>query len=407
MQHRSRGGWVTTIAAAGGIRSAIGHDKPPPMSDHARVSAELARIDAFFPVLQGLGTRWAASRPFEGLTVGVHLHLTTITLALLRELVLGGGRWVVSAANPATTDPAVVEYIRTLGLDVHTGRGSRDGIAATVAEEPMLFADVGFALGSAILDEGQSPRGGVEITRSGVNRLRGRLPLPFPVLNINDGRLKPAVESRRGVGEGLWPAFTSLTGQHLSGRMVLVVGYGPVGAGVAAFARSAGATVEVAELDPVRRLIAHYDGLATTDTVPALKRARIVVTATGRKNTLGPAELASMPDGSIVVSAGHGADEIDVGWLRNNAETIDQIGKHVVRYTLPGGRRVTLLAEGHPLNIVTNSGSPEPVLLHFLLLGLGLEYLATQDLPAGEVAVPQALEEEAAQIALKVIERPV
>lgn len=376
------------------------------MSDHARIGAELAQIDAFFPILQGLGTRWAATRPFEGLTVGVHLHLTTITLALVRELVLGGGRWVISAANPATTDPGVVEYLRTLGLEVHTGRGSRDGIAATLAADPMLFADVGFALGSALLDEGMAPRGGVEITRSGITRLRERVGVPFPVLNINDGRLKPAVESRRGVGEGLWPAFTALTGQHLSGRMVLVVGYGPVGAGVAAFARAAGATVEVAETDPVLRLIAHYDGLATTDAVPALKRARIVVTATGRRDTLGPEELATLPDGSIVLSAGHGGDEINVGWLKKNAEGVDQIGNRVVRYRLPGGRRVTVLAEGHPLNIVTNSGSPEPVLLHFLLLGLGLEHVARTTLPAGEVALPPELEAEAARIALGVIERP-
>jgi adenosylhomocysteinase len=376
------------------------------MSDHARIGAELARIDAFFPVLQGLGTRWAASRPFEGLTVGVHLHLTTITLALVRELVLGGGRWVVSAANPATTDPGVVEYLRTLGLEVHSGRGARDGIEATLAADPMLFADVGFALGGALLDEGMAPRGGVEITRSGVTRMRERAPLPFPVLNINDGRLKPAIESRRGVGEGLWPSFTSLTGQHLSGRMVLVVGYGPVGAGVAAYARAAGATVEVAEVDPVRRLIAHYDGLATTDAVPALKRARIVVTATGCRHTLGAEELASLPDGSIVLSAGHGGDEIDVTWLRKNAEVIDQIGQRVVRYGLPGGRRVTVLAEGHPLNIVTNLGSPEPVLLHFLLLGLGLEHVARAPLEPGEVALPLELEAEAAQIALRVTERP-
>jgi adenosylhomocysteinase len=270
----------------------------------------------------------------------------------------------------------------------------------------MLFADVGFALGSAMLDEGMAPRGGVEITRSGITRLRQRSELPFPVLNINDGRLKPAVESRRGVGEGLWPAFTALTGQHLSGRMVLVVGYGPVGAGVAAFARAAGATVEVAETDPVLRLIAHYDGLATTDAVPALKRARIVVTATGKSGTLGPEELAAMPDGSIVMSAGHGGDEIDVAWLKKNAEGIDQIGNRVVRYRMPGGRRVTVLADGHPLNIVTNSGSPEPVLLHFLLLGLGLEHVARNTLAPGEVPLPPALEAEAACIALGVIERP-
>ena len=373
-------------------------------SAYARVAAELGRIDAFFPVLQGLGTSWAASRPWEGLTVGVHLHLTTITLALVRELVLGGGRWVVSAANPATTDPGVVDYLRDLGLEVHSGRGSKDGIFQTVAARPDLFADVGFALGSALLDDGQCPRAGVEITRSGVSAMRRRLPLPFPVLNINDGRLKPAIESRRGVGEGLWPAFTRLTGMHLSGRMVLVVGYGPVGAGVAMFARAAGATVEVAENDSVRRLIAHYDGFATTDAVPALRRARIVVTATGVVNTLGPNELAVVPDGSVVLSAGHGGDEIDTGWLRTHATMTDQVGDHVVRYTLPGERKVTVLADGHPLNIVMNSGSPEPVLLHFVLLGLGLEQMAGAPHEPGEVALPPRLEEKAAQAALSVLE---
>lgn len=370
----------------------------------ARVSSELGRIDAFFPILQVLGTSWARSRPWEGLTMGVHLHLTTITLALIKELVLGGGRWVISAANPATTDPGVVEYLRTLGLEVHSGRGALDGIKQSVAARPDMFADVGFALGSALLDDGQCPRAGVEITRSGISALRKRLPLPFPVLNINDGRLKPAVESRRGVGEGLWPAFTQLTGIHLSGRMVLVVGYGPVGAGVAAFARAAGATVEVAEVDPVRRLMAHYDGLATTDAVPALKRARIVVTATGRHHSLGAAELAVVPDGSIVLSAGHGGDEIDTDWLRAHATVTDQIGDHVIRYSLPGGRRVTVLANGHPLNIVLNAGSPEPVLLHFALLGLGLEQLVTEPHEAGELPLSAALEERAAQIALSVLE---
>ena len=125
------------------------------------------------------------------------------------------------------------------------------------------------------------------------------------------------------------------------------------------------------------------------------------------KHTLGAAELATLPDGSIILSAGHGGDEIDVAWLRNNAETVDQIGKLVVRYTLPGGRKVTVLADGHPLNIVANSGSPEPVLLHFVLLGLGLEYLAQRESPPGEMELPLGLEEEAARLALRVIERPV
>src|SRR4051812_23547893 len=112
-----------------------------------RVLAELGRIDTFFPILSTLGDRWAAARPWEGLTIGLHLHLTTLTATVVRELVLGGGRWICSAANPATTDPGVVAFLRDLEVEVHSGGGIDDGIVATVDAEPDLFADVGFALG--------------------------------------------------------------------------------------------------------------------------------------------------------------------------------------------------------------------------------------------------------------------
>ena len=85
-------------------------------------AAEVARINTFFPLLPQLGLRWAAKRPWEGMTVAVNAHLTTLTAALVRELALGGGTWVVCAANEATTDPGVVELLRQQGIQVETGR---------------------------------------------------------------------------------------------------------------------------------------------------------------------------------------------------------------------------------------------------------------------------------------------
>lgn len=371
------------------------------MSDTSRVLAELGRIDTFFPILSVLGDRWAKDRPFEGLTIGLHLHLTTLTATLVQELALGGGRWICSAANPATTDPGVVAHLRTLEVEVYSGGGVQDGLDATVDAEPDLFADVGFALGSRLVQAGARPRGGVEITRSGVSRLR-TMTLPFPVLNINDGRLKPAVENRHGVGEGLWQSYTQLTGNHLAGRRVLVVGYGAVGAGVAAYARSGGASVEVVDLDPVRRLIAQYDGFPTPEAEDGVAHASVIVTAGGRRHSLPVALLRKARSGVVLINAGHGADEIDVEGLANEADTIDQIGPRVVSYQLPGGRKLVVLAGGNPLNIVMNSGSQEPVLLHFAVLGLGLEWLAKNTLPPGEVALPAALEAHAATVALLV-----
>lgn len=371
------------------------------MSESSRVLAELGRIDTFFPILSRLGDRWAARRPWDGQTVALHLHLTTLTATLVRELLLGGGRWIVSAANPATTDPGVVAFLRDLGVEVYSGREIEDGLAATVDAAPQLFADVGFALGTRLIAAGATPRAGIEITRSGVARMRA-LKLPFPVLNVNDGRLKPAIENRHGVGEGLWQSYTALTGNHLAGRRILVIGYGAVGAGIAAYARSGGATVDVVDRDPVRRLIAQYDGFGTPDLEEGASRAQVLVTAAGVQRSLPLEILRRARDGAVLINAGHGADEIDVKALGEEAERVEQISGRVVSYQLPGGPRLVLLSGGHPLNIVMNSGSQEPVLLHFAVTGLGLEWLAKAELTPGEVPLPAEIESRAAEVALAV-----
>jgi adenosylhomocysteinase len=225
------------------------------------------------------------------------------------------------------------------------------------------------------------------------------------VVNINDGRLKNAVENRHGVGEGIWRAVGTLTGMHLAGRRLLVIGYGPVGRGLATYARAQNMSVEVVESDPVRRLFAHYDGYPTTSLEDALSRAGIVVTATGQRGVLTVDDLRHAKDGAVVLNAGHGNDEIDVGGLAAAADGIDQIDEEVVRYTLPDGPRLTLLASGNPLNIVTNSGSPEPVLLHFAVLGLTLEWIARfGGLAAGEQIVPEEIETRAALLALDALQ---
>jgi adenosylhomocysteinase len=370
----------------------------------ARAAAEVSRINAFFPIMPLLGNRLASVRPFEGLTIGVSAHLTTLTAALVRELALGGGTWVLCAASDATTDYAVVDYLRDNGFDVYTS-GSRDDYhSALLSHEPDLIAGVGGTLLDTLVrrfpEQAERVRGAVEVSKTGVVKVDD-LDVPFPVVNINDGRLKPAVENRHGVGEGLWHAVQSLTGMHLSGRRVGVVGYGPVGRGVAAYARAAGAAVEVVESDPVRRLVAHYDGFPIPTLSDCITRAGIVVTCTGGRSVLSLADLAGAPDGMVLINAGHGGDEIDIPAIKRAAIAVDHVADHVVSYKLQSGRTLLVLTDGHPLNIVMNAGSPEPVLLHFALLGLTLEWLTrATDLPPGLITVPPDLENVAAELAL-------
>lgn len=374
----------------------------------SRAAAEIARINAFFPILPMLGNRWAASRPFHDLTIGLSAHLTTLTGALMRELSLGGGRWAVCAASSATTDQAVVHLLRDNGIAVYTTGSRSDAIQQVLDHQPQLLADVGANLIGSVTSQRptQAARilGAVEVTKSGVDRVRA-LPHapPFPVININDGRLKNAIENRRGVGEGLWHAVQRRTGMHLSGRRVGVIGYGPVGQGVASYARALGAVVEVVEADRVRRLIARYDGYRTPSLGECLGRVGMVVTCTGQQGVITAEMLAGSREGLVLINAGHGGDEIDVDGIKAASVAVDQVADRVVRYRLSDGPTLVLLADGHPLNIVENAGSPEPVLLHFALLGLTLEWLTrpdARDLPHGEHIVLDEIEQRAAELAL-------
>jgi adenosylhomocysteinase len=370
---------------------------------------EVGKMNAFFPILPKLGNRWAATRPWEGTTVGLNLHLTTITVALVRELILGGGTWVVSAASPATTDPAAVELLRNVGAEVYTGGDMEDRFQQVLDHQPTLLVDVGFELIGTLLDKRPERAseivGAVEITRSGITCLRSRETPAFPVVNINAGRLKNAVENRHGVGEAIWQAVMGLTGMHLAGRRVLVIGYGPVGRGLAHYARAAGTSVDVIESDPVPRLFAHYDGFPTPSLAEGLSRAAIVVTATGNPNALTYDDLAVGTNDIVLVNAGHGGDEIDIQGIERAAVTKDNVANRVVRYRMETGRRVTVLAGGFPLNIVLNSGSPEPVLLHYAVLGLTLENLALGlEFDKGESIVSDEIEREAAKFALEALD---
>ena len=370
-------------------------------------AAEISRINAFFPIMTILGNAMAASRPFEGKTIALSGHLTTLTGALIRELSLGGGKWVVCSVNHATTDHGVVAMLRANGTTVYTLGNREDAYRQALDHNPNLIADVGADIMSTLLRERpdliEQIEGAVEVTRSGISVLRTFDALPFGVVNINDGILKPAIENRHGVGEGLWQAVQNLTGMHLSGRRIGVVGYGPVGKGVAAYARAAGANIEVAEPSPIRRLIAHYDGFPTPSVEEMLPRVGVIVTCTGTPNSVDVDMLKQAREGLVLINAGHGNDEIDVAGIMANATAGDEVSDHVVRYSIENGPRVVLLAQGHPLNIVTNSGSAEPVLLHFALLGLTLEWLAQNSLEPGEHRIPDGLEERAASLALQAL----
>ena len=328
------------------------------------------------------------------------------TAACAKVILGAGARLVMSEVNRDTTSEAAVAFMRELGAEVFLGEGS---CLRVLERKPRLLADCGFVLTEAYLGQrADYVFAGSEITTSGISRLSEVSPVPLPVININDGQIKSFVENFHGVGDGLVDALFQLTGRMWSGRSAAVFGYGRVGAGVAHYLKREGAEVAIAEIDPVRQLIAHYDGFALTTARQALQECQLVVTATGREAVIGAADWAEVSDGAIIVNVGHWAQEVDVPALRKLAVSQRKVALHMEEFTLPGKQKIFLVGGGSPANVVLLSGSPEPTLIHLTTEVLCMNYLTEveargEKLVAGQIAVPPSVERQASTLALRAL----
>ena len=372
-------------------------------------TSELGRVNHAFPVLSLLSQYLKRHGALQNIEIGWHCHLTGLT-ALAAEAVVGSGaKLALSECNPKTTDQSAVEYMRSFGAKVHLGLG---GPAKILRTRPHIISDTGLVLTSQYLTNPCFPLiGSCEITTAGILRLRSLPTMPLPVVNINDCQLKTLIENFHGVGDGVMEALSILTGKMWAGRKVAVAGYGRVGAGVAHYLRRAGAHVQVVEIDPVRCLIAHYDGFILAHLDEALSNSELLVTATGKKGLIGRREWLLAANGLLVVNVGHWSQEVEPDLLRQISETSYPNGiieEFVVKDALSGQKSVFLATGGSPANVVLESGSPEPTLIHLTTEILCLEYLMLMQLknnclPKGEIPVPHEVEEQASLLALKAL----
>ncbi len=167
--------------------------------------------------------------------------------------------------------------------------------------------------------------------------------------------LKDRLENRFHVGNEVWPMFSHVTSMSLYGRSVLVIGYGPVGKGIAERARALGAVVSVVDLDPVRLIEARHHGCRTVSLEEGLSGCQIAVTATGVENVLGEKQLRLVRPGTILFNAGHSNREIDIDWLDGRPHR--RMRAHIERFDIEEGRHLFLLARGSLLNLAGGFGA--------------------------------------------------
>lgn len=365
-------------------------------------TAELEFLAWTNPITTAFGAKVAAS-DLSGRTVACHQHITPGTISMVGPLLQAGARVRMAPCNPDSTDDRAAAHLASMGAEIrgHAGMSAvehADALAWLASEPADALSDMGGELIATTAAAGHRPAGALEATTTGLHRLDG-LDVPFPVLEWNGIALKELLHNRHHVGAETWPAFTAITGLSLYGREIVVVGYGPVGQGVAQRARDLGANVTVVDLDPVRLLQAQHHGCRVADFDDGVRRASVVVTATGFDGVIGAAQIERLPDGVILVNVGHSHREIDIDWLDQHPHV--NLRRHLERYEV-NGRRAYLLNRGSLVNLAAGLGTGAAQLFDPFeaIMLLGLDAILTgrvSDLPAGVQRYPARLETKVAR----------
>lgn len=365
------------------------------------------------PVLAAIRQRFRDSTPLAGRTVGACLHVTAETANLMLALVDGGARVALCASNPLSTQDDVAAALVAQGVPVFAVRGEDSEtyyrhIHAVLDAKPDVTMDDGADLATLLHTERTEidPVGSTEETTTGVVRLRAMAregTLRVPVVAVNDSATKHLFDNRYGTGQSALDGVIRASNVLLAGSVVVVVGYGDCGLGVADRADGMGAKVVVVEVDPVRALAAAMDGFQVMNADDAAGVGDLFITVTGNKHVLRERHFARMKDGAILANAGHFDIELDLEGLAGMAVAQRAVRQHLDEYQLEDGRRLLVAAEGRLVNLGAAEGHPADVMdMSFSNQALAAEWLVARagSLEPGIYTLPPELDAEVARLKL-------
>nr|PZN70020.1 MAG: adenosylhomocysteinase [Bacillota bacterium] len=370
------------------------------------------------PVLNRLFDEVLNDGSLKGRRIAVVVHLEAKTAYLALLLKKAGAHVIAASSNPFSTQDAVCAALVERGVQVFARHGvSREeferDLQRVLEARPEFVIDDGAELVSRAVRRGGEVlagiRGSSEETTTGVMKLEAMAAegkLPFPALAANHAACKHLFDNRYGTGHSTIGAIMAATNLFLTGKQVVVLGYGWVGRGVARYAAGLGARVTVTEVDPVRALEAYADGFAVANSLDAAATGEVFITTTGSVHVLRREHFARMPDGALIANAGHYAHEIDLDGLAAMAVARRQVRPHVEEFELADGRRIHVIARGELVNIAALDGHPVEIMdLTFAVQALACHYLVNHhhELPPGVHRVPAAIDRKIAETKLKTL----
>jgi len=384
------------------------------VADAGRLKIEWA--EATMPVLRLIRKRFSRQQPLKGVRITACLHVTTETANLARTLKAGGADVRLCASNPLSTqDEVAAALVQHDGIPTFAIKGEDNQtyyrhIESAIGHRPHLTMDDGADVVSHLHSKRKellkNVIGGTEETTTGVIRLRSmadKKVLKFPVISVNDANTKHMFDNRYGTGQSTMDGIVRATNRLVCGSVVVVVGYGWCGRGIAMRAKGMGADVIVTEVDPLKGLEALMDGFRVMPMEQAAAIGDFFVTVTGNIHVIRGEHFASMKDGAIVCNSGHFNVELDIPALEKLSKSRKVIRTGVEQFALKNGHRVSLLGEGRLVNLATAEGHPSSVMdMSFANQALSAEYIVKnyKKLEKTVYPVPADIDKEIARLKL-------
>ena len=347
--------------------SPVSHDADDP----------LAWAREYTPILRSYQEEYGETKPLSGYTVAFASHLETKSGVAIETLREAGADVLFAPSEPQSTHGAVVDALDAReGITAFAWEGMTDeefdeAQHELLEEEPDFILDDGCELIAKVHaehpDVAADVIGGGEQTTAGITRLEAMEEegiLQFPVYGVNDTPMKHFFDNVHGTGESSLTNIAITTNAIISGKDVVVCGYGYCGRGIARKARGMGGQTIVTEVDPRKALQAHMDGHRVMDMAEASEVGDLFISATGNREVLRDEHFERMQDGAILANSGHFDVEIDLEALENAAESTSTPKEGVTQYHMPDGRRLNLLAEGRLVNLTGpfSQGHPAEVM---------------------------------------------
>lgn len=328
----------------------------------------------FMPVLNGIREEYEKEKPFEGIRIAMSIHLEAKTAYLATVLRAGGAEVFITGSNPLSTQDDVAAALVGDGIHVYAWHGAAEDeyfqhIEYTLEGKPHIVIDDGGDLSYMLHTKREDLRehafGGCEETTTGVIRLQAmeeKGDLKIPMIAVNNALCKHLFDNRYGTGQSVWDGIMRTTNLQISGKDVVVAGYGWCGKGVAARAEGLGARVVVCEVDPVKALEASMDGYRVMPMAEAAAVGDFFVTVTGCSGVIRKEHFEAMKDGAVLANAGHFNVEIDIRGLEELSTDRKTVRNNIEGFYLKDGRKIFLLAAGRLVNLAAGDGHPVEIM---------------------------------------------